>query len=60
MSGVRIVKNKGCEVIGIGQVCDAVAARKDNVDGFKVFHHSGWWWIPGDYAMVCTIIEGEQ
>ena len=47
---VKIIKNEGCEQIELGKECDAVSVENQGAVGFKVFHHSGWWWLPADYC----------
>ena len=47
---VKIVKNEGCEQIELGKECEAVAIKNEEYNGYKVFHHSGLWWLPLEYC----------
>jgi hypothetical protein len=46
---VKVIKSEGWS-IPIGTICDAIRKQVEGERGFKIFHHTGWYWVPEEYV----------
>jgi hypothetical protein len=48
---VKILKEITCgQSIKSGEIVDAIKVNNKGVDGYKLFHHTGWYWAPDNFV----------
>lgn len=50
MLRVKIINNEFAPELPLNNIIDAIVVDNEGEQGYKLFHHSGWWWVPKHYC----------